>query len=91
MSNITILKQDETESGWEFLVAIGGITFKVEVERTYWQEITDGNKDAEELVRRSFEFLLEREPKEAILRQFNLREIEKYFPEYPGGIFSKWR
>ena len=89
MSTITILKQNETESGWKFLVAIDDTTFKVEVERTYWQEITDGTTDVEELVRRSFEFLLEREPKDAILRQFNLQDIEKYFPEYRGDILSR--
>ena len=37
---------------------------------------------AERLIEASFEFLLEREPKEAILRQFALPEIESYFPEY---------
>ena len=89
MSNIIILKQDETKSGWKFVVAIDDTTFEVEVERTYWQEITDGTKDVEELVRRSFEFLLEREPKEAILRTFNLQDIKKYFPEYPGDILSR--
>jgi hypothetical protein len=39
-------------------------------------------KDVEDLVRRSFEFLLEREPPTAILRQFELSTIESYFPEY---------
>ena len=39
-------------------------------------------KDVEDLVRRSFEFLLEREPPSAILRQFELGVIENYFPEY---------
>jgi hypothetical protein len=37
---------------------------------------------AEELVRRSFEFLLERESKESILKQFDLSVIQRYFPEY---------
>lgn len=37
---------------------------------------------AESLVRASFEFLLEREPKEFILAQFNLIVIARYFPEY---------
>jgi len=41
-----------------------------------------GQKDVEDLVNRSFEFLLEREPPGAILRQFELSTIESYFPEY---------
>jgi hypothetical protein len=40
----------------------------------------------EALIEASFEFLLEREPKEAILRRFELPAIERYFPEYPRRI-----
>ena len=40
----------------------------------------------EELLKASFRFLLEREPKEAILRRFELPVIERYFPEYPRVI-----
>jgi hypothetical protein len=42
--------------------------------------------DAERLVGMSFEFLLEREPKEAILPRFSLATIERYFPEYATVI-----
>ena len=38
----------------------------------------------EELVLRSFEFLLEREPPSSILRRFALTDIERYFPDYPN-------
>jgi len=41
---------------------------------------------AEDLLRVSFEFLLERESKESILRAFALPVIERYFPEYPREI-----
>ena len=41
---------------------------------------------AERLIEVSFAFLLEREPKEAILRRFDLPVIERYFPEYPRKI-----
>jgi hypothetical protein len=40
----------------------------------------------EALIEASFEFLLEREPKTAILRQFELPVIEQYFPDYPVAI-----
>jgi len=43
----------------------------------------------EQLIDASFEFLLAREPKESILRQFDLRVIERYFPEYPRVIGSQ--
>ena len=41
---------------------------------------------APHLVKASFEFLLEREPKEAILSRFDLPTIERYFPDYPATI-----
>ena len=40
----------------------------------------------EELVRRSFEFLLERESPRSILRRFDLDAIQGYFPEYDREI-----
>ena len=44
------------------------------------------NADVAELVRRSFEFLLDREPNTSILREFSLSTIETYFPEYGAEI-----
>ena len=41
---------------------------------------------AEKLLVASFEFLLEREPKESILGRFELPVIERYFPEYAGRV-----
>jgi hypothetical protein len=38
--------------------------------------------DVEDLVARSFDFLLRREPATSILRTFDLAVIERYFPEY---------
>ena len=48
-----------------------------------------GQADPEGLLRASFEFLLEREPKEAILRSFELPVIERYFPEYARAMRAR--
>jgi hypothetical protein len=40
----------------------------------------------EALIEASFHFLLEREPKEAILTRFELPVIEQYFPDYAVRI-----
>ncbi len=48
-----------------------------------------GGVPAEQLIEASFEFLLEREPKEAIMGRFGLPVIERYFPEYPRVIRQK--
>jgi hypothetical protein len=42
-------------------------------------------RSAEELVADSFAFLLEREPKESILKEFDLSVIRRYFPDYDGA------
>jgi hypothetical protein len=39
-------------------------------------------ENIEDLVARSFDFLLEREPPNAILATFELSVIQRYFPEY---------
>jgi len=41
---------------------------------------------AQVLLEESFRFLLEREPKEAILLRFALPVIARYFPDYPAEI-----
>jgi hypothetical protein len=45
-----------------------------------------GATEPTELVRRSFEFLLDRESKESILRSFDLPVISRYFPDYERTI-----
>ncbi len=42
--------------------------------------------DLQSLVSESFRFLLEREPKESIMKKFEISVIERYFPEYPQEI-----
>ena len=42
-------------------------------------------RSVEDLVADSFGFLLGREPKESILREFDLSVIKRYFPDYDGG------
>lgn len=42
--------------------------------------------DAERLARETFTFLLEREPRESILRTFDIGVVGRYFPEYDREI-----
>jgi hypothetical protein len=58
----------------------------VTVDDAYYRKLTGGKIPASELVRRSFEFLLDREPKESILSSFALPVIGRYFPEYEDEI-----
>jgi hypothetical protein len=58
----------------------------VRVERADLERLHPGARDPSELMRASFGFLLEREPKESILRRFRVTEIGRYFPEYEQEI-----
>jgi hypothetical protein len=43
-------------------------------------------EDVEDLVAKSFDFLLEREPSNSILATFDLSVIQRYFPEYDAAF-----
>ncbi len=62
----------------------------VNLDDAYYQKLTDGKTTKEELIKKSFKFLLERESKESILPEFNLRIIGKYFPEYESKINGRY-
>ncbi len=76
----------ETPGGWTCRVRVhdGGSTTEhtVTVASADLARLAPGASDPVDLVRRSFEFLLEREPKESILRTFDLTVIGRYFPDY---------
>ncbi|HWH60755.1 MAG TPA: hypothetical protein VN682_24230 [Terriglobales bacterium] len=61
-------------------------THRVTLEDKDYTRLTDGNVTPEELIRRSFEFLLEHESKESILESFDLMVISRYFPQYEREI-----
>ncbi len=46
------------------------------------QRLTAGRVDAAACVGAAFRFLLDREPKEAILSRFDITVISRYFPEF---------
>ncbi|MDZ7684333.1 MAG: hypothetical protein U5O39_04470 [Gammaproteobacteria bacterium] len=54
----------------------------------YAAELSGGDATDTDLVERSFEFLLEREPASSILRSFELPVIARYFPEYEDTMKS---
>jgi hypothetical protein len=59
-------------------------THRVRVSRAERERF--GGDDVADLVKRSFEFMLAREPNNSILREFDLSTIERYFPEYAREI-----
>ena len=61
-------------------------THQVTLDAKDYARLAGGAAEPEELVRKSFQFLLEREPKECILGRFDLSVISRYFPEYEREI-----
>ena len=59
---------------------------RVSLSRDYHVKLTQGCATPEQLAEASFRFLLEREPKESILRSFEMSVIARYFPEYERRI-----
>jgi len=82
MESIAISNTEETKNGWSFSVIVGDHEFEAELDSDYWAELTKEKITPTDFVYTSFEFLLDREPVDAILTNFNLREIQTHFPEY---------
>ena len=90
MAQISVVAT-QNATGWTFTVQVaesnGQTRHSVNLSQRDFQQLTSGKETTpEELIKKSFEFLLERESKNQILRQFELPVIERYFPEYPAEI-----
>jgi hypothetical protein len=73
-------------AGGEFQVRIiegtSQTLHRVAVRTEDYKRLAGGKVEEAELVKCSFEFLLENEPKESILGQFDLMLIGRYFPNF---------
>jgi hypothetical protein len=92
MSTIEVTPTDE--DGTQFSVTVtdddcSATNHEVTVLDADWERFGRGYSSPEELVEASFAFLLEREPKESILRSFELDVIARYFSEYPEVITAR--
>ena len=85
-AKIEVEKIDESKFHVRVIEAGSETTHDVTVSPNDYTRLTNGKVEPEELVRRSFEFLLEREPKESVLTRFDLSAISRYFPEYEREI-----
>jgi len=56
------------------------------MDKEYYERISNGIIGPEDFVKKSFEFLSKREVKDSILKEFNIKQIREYFPEYETEI-----
>ena len=54
----------------------------VSVSDDYWAKMTGRAISREDFVKKSFEFIMARESRDVILKEFDLSSIQQYFPEY---------
>ena len=90
--NEPIVSCSPTDSGWRCTVTLGedaaATTHEVSVDREVLDDLAPG-ATPEELVRVSFEFLLEREPRESIMREFELPIIGRFFGDYRDEMLRR--
>jgi len=83
----------EKKSENEFVVVVeekgDKSRYAVTLDDDYYYLLTQAKIGKEELIRKSFQFLLDREPKESILSRFNLKAIKNYFPEFESKIVKE--
>ena len=72
------------------ITAVIVTTHKVTVDDNYYNQLTEGNVEKEQLVAEAFKFLLNRESNTPILSKFTLQTIEQYFPEFPGEMKKRF-
>lgn len=88
MAEIDVRRADGDDPlEFEVTVSDGGSTrHRVRAARSYVERLSRPGESPEDLVSRCFAFLLEREPKESILAEFELPVIERYFPGFEREI-----
>jgi hypothetical protein len=88
MAQITVTRQAD---GTFRVQTPAGTSHQVSVPAGFPASLGCGHVEPGELVRASFEFLLEREPATSILHEFSLDLISRYFPGYPAEIRPRLR
>jgi hypothetical protein len=88
MGMATIQVEKLAEGDFHVRVIEGGSesSHRVRLRSEQYDELAAGKVEPAELVRKSFEFLLEHEPKESILARFDLQDIGRYFPKFEREI-----
>ena len=85
-AKIEVEKVDATHFRVRVIEGGSESTHQVTLDSKDCARLAGATAEPEELIRKSFQFLLEREPKESILKSFDLSVVSRYFPEYEGEI-----
>ena len=72
-------------SGSEFLVTVTAdhiTTHQVTLDEDFLNNVNIKNLSEEQIIHKSFLFLLSKEPNTSILKKFNIEVIASYFPDF---------
>ena len=93
LDNIRVTEVSQREDGWTFLVELGNgdglIDYMVDFDKSHWDRLTNKRVEPAELVKLTFQFLLEKEPKELIAKKFNIADVSGHFPNFENEIKGK--
>ena len=96
MAAVAVQCEGTRSDGWTCTVTLreGGLdisTHRVRVWANDLARLAPVASDPRLLVKQSFQFLLERESPQMILRFFDLQDISRYFPEFEPEIRRRMR
>jgi hypothetical protein len=92
MADISVKLAKEKNAAWyevDVKDRISHMRYRVTLSEDLYEKLTKGKMSREDCIRSAFRFLLDREPKEAILTQFDLSLISRYFMEFEDE-FAKY-
>jgi len=88
--NMQVTEINQHKEGWTFLVEIGHgdglVEYFIDVDKDYWARLTNRRVEPMDLIKATFNFLLDKEPKELILKKFNIADISGFFPSYENEM-----
>lgn len=83
MATIQVWKNNH--NAWEFKVEVSDearlSSYRVIIDPDFYHHL-ETNQSPQEVVRITFEFLLERENADSILKEFNIKQIPEYFNDF---------
>ena len=95
MARITVITVPPLEDkSWRYNIEItdsdgsgSKAIHQVTMDKDYCMDLTErGSIIPEEFIKKTFEFLINRESKESVLRQFDIVQINDYSPEFEKAI-----
>ncbi len=90
MTDINVQTETDSPRGWTFTVALEDngkrYDFSVKLSWSDYDHWSHGRVAPERVVQAAFEFLLQREPADMILGEFDCAIIRRYFPEVDSEL-----